>query len=211
MDEQDRQRQFKRMRDPDLGEQIEAAWALAKSADPVAVASAIEVLERPDSWNPEVVSIVIDGLVTGAPATLPQVLAYLEQTPLSPGGDDCAYVLGEVAYRQGSPRDGRIVPALLRALAASLPMGTRAASTAVCSLRECARSGPVPEAEEAMLRVLSLAEKEEAPYSLALESAIEVLYAGQKERLLPALRARLQALPPDHKLAVTIEDFLERA
>jgi hypothetical protein len=211
MDEQERQRQLERMRASELGEQIEAAWALAKSADPTAFAAVLEVLERPDTWNPEVVSIVLDGLVTGAPATLPLVLAYLEQTPLSPGGDGCAYILGEVAYLQASPRDVCIVPALLRALAASLPMGTRAASTAVCSLRECARSGPVPEAEEAMLHVLSLAEKEDAPYFWTLENAIEVLYANQKEQLLPALRTRLQALPPDHQLALTIEDFLERS
>lgn len=211
MDEQQRQRQLERMRTSELGEQIEAAWALAKSADPVAVAAVIEVLERPDIWHSEVVNIVLDGLVTGAPATLPLVLAYLEQTPLSPGGDNCAYVLGEVAYRQASPRDVRIVPALLKALAASLPLGTRAASTSVYSLRECARSGPVPEAEEAMLHVLSLAEKEDAPYFWTLENAIEVLYAGQKERLLPALRARLKALSPDHQLTWTIEEFLERS
>lgn len=209
MDDRERQTLIERMRHPDLGERIEAAWELARSADPAAVAAALEVLERPDSHHPEVVSNVIDGLVVGAPATLTQVLAYLEQTPLSPGGQDCAYALGEVAYRQGGAPDPRIVPALLKALAAALPLGTRAASAAVAALRECARATPLPEAEEAMLAVLASAEQETDPYSWALENALEVLYAGRGESLLPELKTRLQTLPPEHKLALTIEDFLD--
>jgi len=208
MDSRERQMQIERMRHSDLGERIEAAWTLAQSADPEAVAATLEALDQPDSYHPEVISNVIDGLIAGAPATLTQVLVHLEQTPLSPGGRDCAYVLGEVAYRQGSARDPRIVPALLKALDAYLPFGTRAASTAVAALRECARSAPLPGAEEAMLAVLSLAEREEDPYSWALENALEALYANRGERLLPELKTRLQTLPPEHKLALAIEDFL---
>jgi hypothetical protein len=118
-------------------------------------------------------------------------------------------VLGEVAYRQGSARDPRIVPALLKALAAYLPFGTRTASTAVAALRECVRAAPLPEAEAAVLEVLSLAEREEDPYSWALENALEVLYASQGKRLLPELKKRLRTLPSDHKLTLTIEDFCE--
>jgi hypothetical protein len=202
--------QIERMRHSDLGERIEAAWTLARSADPAAVAATLEVLEQPDGSHPEVVSNVIDGLVAGAPATLTQVLAYLEQTPFSPGGKDCAYVLGEGAYRQGSARDPRIVPALLNALALNLPLGTRAASAAVAALRECARATPLPEAKAAMLELLSLAESEGDSYSWALENALEVLYANQGEKLLQQLKTRLQTLPPDHKLAQTIEDFLDQ-
>jgi hypothetical protein len=201
--------QIERMKHAGVWEQIEAAWTLAKSADPEALVATLEVLEQPESYHSEVISNVIDGLITGAPATLTQVLAYLEQTPLSPGGDDCAYVLGEVAYRQGSARDPRIVPALLNALAASLPLGTRAASTVVAALRECARSSPLPDAEEAMLAALSLAEKEEDPYPWTLENALEVLYANHGERLGAKLKTRLQTLPREHKLALTIEDFLD--
>jgi hypothetical protein len=205
----ERQMQIERMRRSVLGEQIEAAWTLAQSADPAAVAATLEVLEQSESHHPEVVSNVIDGLVAGAPATLTQVLAYLEQTPLSLGGKDCVYVLGEVAYRQGSGRDPRIVPALLKALAVYFPLGTRAVSTAVAALRECARSGPLPDVEEAMLAVLSLAETEKEPYSWALENVLEVLYANHGERLLPELKKRLRALPSEHKLALTIQDFLD--
>jgi hypothetical protein len=196
------------MKQSDVWEQIEAGWKLAQSGDPGAFAAVLEVLEQRDRYHPEVISNVIDGLVAGAPATLPQVLAYLEHAPLSPAGDDCAYVLGEVAYRRGSDRDPRIVPALLKVLAASLPLGTRAASTAVAALRECARSGPLPEAEEAMLAVLSAAEREEDPYAWTLENALEALYANHGEKLLPELKRRLQTLAPDHKLAVAIRDFL---
>ena len=208
MESRERQMQIERMKHSDLGEQIEAAWTLAQSADPAAVAATLEVLEQADVYHPEVVSNVLDGLVAGAPATLTQVLAYLEQSPLSSGGNDCAYVLGEVAYRQGSARDPRIVPALLKAIAVYLPLGTRAVSTAIAALRECARAAPLPEVEEAALAVLSLAEREEGPYSWAVENALEVLFSNHGKNLFPMLKKRLQTLPPEHMLALTIKDFL---
>jgi hypothetical protein len=169
---------------------------------------ALEVLESPERYHPEVINQVIDGLVMGAPATLSPVLAHLEQSPSSPGGQTCAYVLGEVAYKQGVDRDPRILPALLQTLSAILSEGTQATSTLVAAVRECARAAAVPEAEAALEAVLKRAEQEEEPYLWTIENALEVLYLITGDGILSRLRVWLQTLPPNHPLTSAIQEFL---
>lgn len=209
MDARERIRQIERLRQSNPQEQIEAGLALIRSGDPVAIAAALEALEQPTNYHPEVISNLIGGLVDAAPATLAPVLAHLKQSPGSPGGKDCAYILGEMAYKLGPERDTCILPALLHALQVVLPEGTQAASAIVAAVRECARSGDVGEAESAMEAVLATAQSEEKPYLWTIDNALEVLYAIKGDQLLHELRTLLQGLLPAHSLTIAIEEFID--
>jgi hypothetical protein len=165
-------------------------------------------MEQPQSYHSEVVQSAIEGLVKGAPATIPIIMAYAEMHPQSPGGRDSVYALGEVAYRQGSHRDPRIVPGLLKLLRSEAPKGTRAVNHVAGALRQCARATPLYEATADLLRILQDSAQEEEPFSLTLMWALETLVTTEGPTVFPRLEALQATVPEDHPLAVAIKEIL---
>jgi hypothetical protein len=186
-------------------ERYEAAYRLAGSGNAVDVAAALALLAAGDTW---VRAGVRDGLAEREPPVLAPVIDLLRRTPLDEPGRDCAHVLGEIAYRQGRRRDPRIVGALLEAAGTALPHGTRTASAALGALRECARAGPLPEAESVARAALQAAAEEPEPYLWTVDNALAILHTGGDRAFRREVEARRRALPPDHPLAEPLEEFL---
>jgi hypothetical protein len=211
MKAQELERQIERLRQPDSEEQEDALWILATSSDPQAISSVLKTLEELKDYDDvSLTEMMIDGLMLATPFTLPPVMNYLHESPLSKIGKDCAYMLGEIAYRQVANRDSRIVPALLKAVEVTLPYGTAQLCSSVAAVRECVRSGPVPEAEKLMWDILSVAAQEQGEvfYRLTVDATLEVLYAISGSQLLPKLHLKLKSLSPESNLASVIKEFL---
>jgi hypothetical protein len=191
--------------------QIDLAFAMIRSGKPCVIEALLEILEQPDEVNPDLISAIHFGVIEGEPATVGPVVNYLLRSPLSRAGRDCAYLLGEIALRQQHQRDTRIVLALVAAIQASLSANTWAAPEAIGALRECARSGPVPDADAVLLALLTIARQEPEPYSWVLRTVIEILFINRGQDLLPLLKAQVEELRPDHNLAIIILSFLDGA
>ena len=192
-------------------EQIDAASQLARSEYPEAIIAAVNLLDLPERYPRRVIDEIADGLIEGAPATITEVIAKLDNSPLLPSGNVCAYILGEIAYRQGKLRDKRILPALIRAVGATINVGTAEASYSVSAIRECARAGPVPEATPFMEEVLAKASGELDPYLWTIDNSLWVLYINEGEELLHRLPGYTRRLRPRHGLLQAILEFMSEA
>jgi hypothetical protein len=197
--------------DPDPGTAMQAAYDLARSGDPNAMREAVAILEQPGGYDPNVPIMASRGLVEAAPNSVDLLLERFKADPLSDGGAHIAGVLGDIVSEHGPAIDPRVVPALLEAADKVLTRGTKAAVAYVGALREAAWGGPLPEAIDVMLKVLSTARSEQEPFVLTLNLALEYLSSQSELDLTEELKRLLQELPPDHRLAVVIRGFLERA
>lgn len=139
------------------------------------------------------------------------IAKYLISSPFSRVGGSCAYVLGEAAYRHGPGYDPQILDALSSATEVTLEKGLRAAQSCLHGLRECARHGPILEADPNLWRALSLAEdmanSDNYP-SFLVENLLETLYVNHGESFLSHLRNKLQERQSDTSFDWAVKYFL---
>jgi hypothetical protein len=122
-----------------------------------------------------------------------------------------AYLLGEIAYKQGANRDRRILPALIQGAEKTLSLGVAAASNYIYSIRECARSGAVPEAESILIAFLVVADQPQPDFrnwylSLALE-VLAINATNNPEDFEQELSIQLKKLSP---LSYSFKELSER-
>lgn len=190
-------------------EQLRAASSLSQSGDERGLDVIGNVLENLDKYPRSIRYAVIDGLIAGAPKTIDFLISHLKEFPLSRGGRDSAYALGEIVSSQASRPDARILPALLEAVNKSLPAGTRANPEAVGAILDIARLNPIPEANDTIESLLSIALQEKEPYLPVLRVALNVLYINQGRSLIDKLHHYLQELAPDQEAAIVIRQFID--
>lgn len=173
---------------------------ITKSKDNALVAAMLDVFEQMEpSSRSTAIENSVSGLFETTPDSLEPLLESITQAPESGVAQAGSYILGEIAYRQGRNRDPRILPALLAGLEKSLPLGIDATSKYIAGIRECARVGAVPEANELMLAVLLSADRPQAKFNnFYLDLALAVLAinaTGDPENFQSAQRAQVARLP----------------
>jgi hypothetical protein len=129
-----------------------------------------------------------------------------------PFANRLAYALGEVAHRQGKERDPRIVPLLLDKLKLLVETNSELLRSFVGALRECVRSGPIPEASAPIRTVLKTIreEAETSPVYFVAEDAAEILYANEGDKVLSELSALSDGLLPDIGMGYELREFLSK-
>jgi hypothetical protein len=202
----ERQKLIRAITGADVDQRGDAAYGLAASRDRGDVEALLGVLKT--SSDRHVQQLVIEALVENAPTTLESVLICLTDDPPSQAGQNCAYIVGEIAFRQGAQRDPRIVPALIEAIRAALPAGTWAVSSAVAALRECARTGPIPEANDLLLQVIAAAGHEPEPYVFAVRNSAEILLINNGDTMRHRLRESLEDMSPDNPAAEVLAQLV---
>lgn len=206
MNTAERQKLVKAITGADVDQRGDAAYQLAASQDRADVEALLGVLKT--SSDRHIQQVVIEALVENAPSTLESVLTCLTEDPRSQVGQNCAYIVGEIAFRQGAQRDPRIVPTLIEAVRAALPGGTWAVSGAVAALRECARTGPIPEANDVLLEMIAAAGHEPEPYVFAVRNAAEILLINNGDAMRRRLRESLEDMSPDNPAAEVLAQLV---
>lgn len=202
MNAAERQKLVRDLSDSDIDRQSQAANRLGSSADPDDIEAALHALNT--TSNRLLRETLSEALVENAPNSLGFVLKCIADSPQSRAGQNCLQIAGEIAYRQEADRDRRIVPALLDAIRAMLPTGTRVLSPAVAALRECARAGPIPQANDLLLEVVSAAARESDPDLFALQNAAEILMLNDGKAMRDKLEGRLEGFDPDSMAAQVV-------
>ena len=214
--------QIERLKRNDADEREDVLYTLAKSGSGEAIEAmlaTLDELEQELSLS-EAAAIVFQILPSSA-IGLPPLIAYLDKSPLSTAGRECAYILGEIAssypnWHQGENPDSRILPALLRAAETALQnQSFQAFGMCLYALRECVRYGSIPEAEQLMQSALPLMDQEgvlEEMNGLAPYHLLEILYvnAKDKEGFFTELKAMLAKLQSEHDFAACLEEFLDK-
>lgn len=95
-------------------ERDNAIYSITESADPEAITAMLEFLDELNSpFNAIESYTAVYALLSNLERTLPVILSYLERSPLSTMGADCAYILGDIAGLGRREPDPRIVSALV--------------------------------------------------------------------------------------------------
>jgi hypothetical protein len=191
-----------------VNEEFEIVHTLARSGDPASVEAILDLLDNSAVFGPRIRAAAVEGLVDTLPAGVEVVLSRLARAPLSDAGGQCAYMLGELAYKQGEQRDVRIVPALLTALDIALRDGTGAAMPFVNGLRECVRGGGMAEITPRFLAVLLQARSERYPEVGTILGALEALLDNEGEAIFAELQKLREGRAEDDLFAGTVNEFL---
>ncbi|HEY9656425.1 MAG TPA: hypothetical protein V6C50_13145 [Crinalium sp.] len=217
--------QIERLKQDDSDERQDALYILATSLDDEAVDAMLLTLDELGKFLSASEASTIIFAILPSPRIyygLPSLIAYLGKSPLSVAGQDCAYILGEIAsfypdWHQGKNPDSRIVPALLRAAETAFQeQNFHAFGTCLYSLRQCVRYSPIPEAEQLMRSALLLMMQENILYEMGVLApchSLEILRvnANDQEIFFAELQAMLDKLQPEHNLlAELLEEFLEK-
>jgi hypothetical protein len=149
------------------------------------------------------------------PVGIDLVLERLAKEDLDPPfefANRLAYALGEVAHRQGKERDPRIVPLLLEKLKLLVETNSELLRSFVGALRECVRTGPIPEASAPIRTVLKTIREEAnaSPVYFVAEDAAEILYANEGDKVLAELSALSDGLLPDIGMGYELREFLSK-
>ena len=173
-------------------EREEAAYEAARSGSADRLQRVWDVLDdEPDV--PGVRRGATDGLIDGAPESIPLILVELERHCEGPVAETCAYALGEIAYRQAAERDERIPAALVAALERLVDPDSGSASPYVAALRECARAKPVDVATPALKSLIGRIGVEADPYLFCLDNLLETLFVNDDGVFLDELEERLRS------------------
>ncbi len=144
-----------------------------------AMLDAFNELDAGEKGNALAVSTV--GLFETLPNSLDSLLYCLQSSTQVQTVASAANLLGEISYKQGEHRDIRILPALIQGLERTMPVGMESSGSYVYSIRECARSGAVREAESAILSFLAAAKQPHYYFScFYLTMALEILAINAK-------------------------------
>jgi len=208
MNNEDQELCLARLKAGSQEEKEEAAYAIAKSGAPHLLQQLWLALDG-DSAEPSVASRgASDGLIDGAPATIPPLIHELKTQSKSAVVRICAYALGEISYRQGEKRDERIPSALVEALQQLPAPDSKSASPFVAALRECARGKPVPAATPILKKVLDNIGGEKEPYLFCLDNVLETLHLNEGRAFLDELTARLRAAGSATEFTEVLVQFL---
>jgi hypothetical protein len=214
-------RQLRRLKSHDLEEQQDAFWILMSSGDHQAISKTLETIEELGDWpftgDPDSLASSWSGRpMYGVTRPLTE---YLEKSPLSQVGRDCAYILGNLCYLEGSSKNYSetwIVPSLVSVAESLLPNGLYAITPMLYALRECSRVKSVEGAEHLARQALALsfqedALKEDNLFELTIVSILEILYSNNpRTRLFKELRALVKGQPRGKEPARTIREFLRK-
>ncbi len=193
--------------------QGEAAYHLAKSGDSDSINILLDNLEHlSDEARANAVDMAVDGIFSTAPSSLQPLMDRLQPPSLS--ADKAAYILGEVACRQGQSRDPAILPALLQALDKNLNLGgINAATGCIYGIRECARAGSIPAADMMMKKVLAVADQPQPEFNIwYLTLAMEVLAINKADNSKifgSDLMDQLQFLSVNSKVREQLESWVK--
>ena len=155
-------------------EREEAAYEAARSGSADRLQRVWQVLDdEPDV--PGVRRGATDGLIDGAPESIPLILAELER------------------HRQAAERDERIPAALVAALERLVDPDSGRASPYVAALRECARAKPVDVATPALKALIGRIGVEADPYLFCLDNLLETLFVNDDGVFLDELEERLRS------------------
>lgn len=144
---------------------------------------------------------------------------YLEKSPLSKVGQDCAYILGNLLYIEGTIKripETRIIPGLVCAAESVLSDGLYAITPMLYALRDCAKVQSVQSAESLARKALELCFQEDALEKdifreLTIIAILEILYANNpKTRLFKELRALVKGQPRGKEPAKTIREYIRK-
>jgi hypothetical protein len=199
-------------------ERDEALTSLGETFDLATISTALNILNDNGYELHEItIATLVYQIMVDPSYRLFPFLSFLEKSPTSKIGHDCAYILGEIAYLQEENRDSRIVLALLQAGEAVFQAeGVKAVfnvkstlAAVVYSLRQCVYTTPVLEAESLVDLTISLiigSDRDE--YNSILLEVLEIAYRNDSENLLAKLDAALHDLPAEEEPAQTIQEFL---
>ena len=208
MNNEDQELWLARLKAGSQEEKEEGAYAIAKSGAPDLLQQLWHALDE-DSAEVSVVSRgASDGLIDGAPETIPALFHELKTHTESTVVRICAYALGEISYRQGAKRDERISAALVEALQQLPTLDSRSAAPFVAALRECARGRPLPAATPILKKVLDHIEREKEPYLFCLDNVMETLYLNEGRVFLDEITARLRAVGRATEFTEVLVQFL---
>ncbi len=200
-------------------ERDEALCNIAESGDPKAITAMLEVLDELNTELGEIEACtVVCALLENLQTTLPVILDYLERSPLSTMGKDCAYILGDIAGLGRREPDPRIVPALVKAGEIALDEDgitglethrSTLLSTVIYALRQCLYYGTALAAQPFLISLLlqSVEIKGDLDGFNFLQ-LLETLYANDKDYLLPKLNEILSSISSECELAETINEFI---
>jgi hypothetical protein len=164
-------------------DRIEIVDEVSRSKDReliIAMLDAFNELNAGEKGNALAVSAV--GLFDTLPNSLDALLHCLQSSTQVQTVSSAAHLLGEISYKQGENRDKRIIPALIQGLQQTMSMGTESSGSYVYSIRECARSGAVKEAESVIMSFLAAADRPYYHFScLYLIMALEILAINAKD------------------------------
>jgi HEAT repeat protein len=195
--------------------QGEAAYHLAKSGDSDSINVLLDSLDKlDDGARANAVDMAVDGIFSTAPSSLKPLMDRLQTALPSLAADKAAYILGEVAFRQGQSRDPAILPALLQALNKNLDIsGINAAMGCIYGVRECARAGSISAADTVMKKVLAIADQPQPEFNIwYLTLAIEVLAINKADNSKifgSELMYQLQFLSVDSKLYQQLKSWIQ--
>lgn len=214
-------RQISRLRSNAPEEQQDAFWILMSSQDHQAISEALKTIEMLEDWplsgDPD--SLAWSWSIEPMHGVVLPLIKYLEESPLSNVGRDCAYILGNLAYIEGSLKrhqDTRIVPNLVRIGESILPNGLYAITPILYALHECSKVRSVEDAEHLARQALELsfqenAFKEDIFPELTIIAILEILYSNNsKTRLFKELRTLVKGQPRGKEPAKTIREFLRK-
>ncbi|MBW4579401.1 MAG: hypothetical protein KME42_07480 [Tildeniella nuda ZEHNDER 1965/U140] len=214
--------QIERLKQNDPDEREDILYTLAKAGSGEAIEAMLATLDELEQELSLYEAAAIVFQILPLPAIgLPPLIAYLDKSPLSTAGRECAYILGDIAsyypkWHQGENPDSRILPALLRAAETALQnQSFRAFGMCLYALRECVRYGSIPEAERLLRSALLLMDQGDTldeMGELALYHLLEILYvnAKDKEGFFIELKAMLAKLQSEHDFAACLEEFLDK-
>lgn len=217
--------QIERLKQDNSDEREDALYILSKSCSDEAIEAMLATLDELGKPLSESEASIIVFAILPSPTIyfgLPPLISYLDKSPLSIAGQDCAYILGEIAssypnWHQGENPDPRIAPALLRAAETALQeQNFHAFGMCLYSLRECVRYGPMPEAEQLMRSALLLMTQENILNEMGMLAPCHLLEilrmnASDQEVFFTELQTMLEKSQPEHELlAELLEEFLEK-
>lgn len=214
-------RQIRRLRSNAPEEQQDAFWILMLSRDHQAISEALKTIETLEYWplsgDPD--SLAWSWSIEPMHGVVLPLIKYLEESPFSNVGRDCAYILGNLSYIEGSLKrhpETRIVPNLVRIGESILPNGLYAITPILYALHECSKVRSVEDAEHLARQALALSFQEDAFKQdifpeLTIIAILEILYSNNpKTRLFKELRALVKGQPRRKEPAKTIREFLRK-
>jgi hypothetical protein len=186
---------------------------ISVSGDSFLITAMLQSLEQLDSREQaEVTNGAVCGLFETAPTSLDPLLEEIAKAPDSTIGAAAAYILSEVAYKQGTDRDPRILPALLSGLEKTLPAGIDAARNYIYGIRECARASAISAVDPMMIAVLTAADREQPKFNnWYLDLVLEVLAinaTGNPDDFDGAMRSQLSRIPKTSYAFAALSDLV---
>jgi len=141
---------------------------------------------------------------------IPVMLEVLGENIDNEIGQNVAYELGEIAYRQKFQQDPRIVPGLLRVFEKMEQVGRLDRLwTVLGAIGECVRYESKPEAQAAAERAIEYFVRDRSLDDDTLTYALETYLVNQGWRKTLALRERLAQEPEPEILLEEFDNFLE--